>query len=114
MLIDAHSHVDRYGLVHEHALQSALAEIGQHRILTISNSMDLPSYRRNLEISEECDLVLPVFGAHPWNAPEYVDRLQDLSGAVEASPMIGEIGLDHYSVEDAATYPEQRRVFEYK
>jgi TatD DNase family protein len=85
MLIDAHSHVDRYGLVHEHALQSALAEIAQHRILTISNSMDLPSYRRNLEISEECDLVLPVFGVHPWNAPEYANRLQDLSEAVEAT-----------------------------
>ncbi len=61
MLIDAHSHVDRYDLVDEHALQSALAEIVQHGILTITNSMDLASYRRNLEISEECDLILPVF-----------------------------------------------------
>jgi len=113
MLIDAHSHVDRYSLVDEHALESALAEIVQHRILTVSNSMDLPSYRCNLEISEKCDLVLPAFGVHPWNAREHVDRLRDLSGAIEQSPMIGEIGLDHYFVEDAAAYPDQRQVFEY-
>ena len=113
MLIDAHSHIDRYELVDERALESALAEIAQYRIFTISNSMDLPSYRRNLEISEKCNLVLPTFGVHPWNAPEYVNRMQDLSEAVEQSPMIGEIGLDHYFVEDASTYPAQRKVFEY-
>jgi TatD DNase family protein len=113
MLIDAHSHLDRYDLVDGRALESALAEITQHSIFTISNSMDLPSYKRNLEISEECDWVLPAFGVHPWNAPEYVDRLQVLSEAIERSPMMGEIGLDHYFVEDAAAYPEQRKVFEY-
>jgi TatD DNase family protein len=113
MLIDAHSHLDRYDLVDERALDSALAEITQHRIFTVSNSMDLSSYRRNLEISETCDLVLPAFGVHPWNAPENVDRLQDLGEAIERSSIIGEIGLDHYFVEDASTYPDQRRVFEY-
>jgi len=82
MWIDAHSHVDRYDLIDEDALKSALAEIAQHRIFTISNSMDLPSYKRNLEISEKCDLVLPVFGVHPWNAPEYLDHLHDLSQAI--------------------------------
>ena len=52
MLIDTPSHIDRYVLVNEQALGSAIAEINQHWILNISNSMDLPSYRRNLEISE--------------------------------------------------------------
>lgn len=113
MLIDAHSHVDRYDLVAEGAVESALEEITHHRIFTISNSMDLPSYRRNLEISEMCDLVLPIFGVHPWNAPEYADRLEDLSEAIERSPMIGEIGLDFYFVKDSSTYPDQRRVFEF-
>jgi len=113
MLIDAHAHVDRYDLVDGQALPSALVEIAQHRILTISNSMDLASYRRNVEISEQCDLILPVFGVHPWNAPQYVDRLQQLKGAIESSPMIGEIGLDHYFVDDVATYPDQRKVLEW-
>lgn len=43
----------------------------------------------------------------------YAGRLQDLSAAIEASPMIGEIGLDHYFVENAAAFPDQRQVFEY-
>jgi TatD DNase family protein len=113
MLVDAHSHVDRYDLVGEGVLESALEEITQHRIFTISNSMDLPSYRRNLAIGEMCGLVLPTFGVHPWNAPQYARRLEDLSEAIEQSPMIGEIGLDYYFVRNAAEYPVQRRVFEF-
>jgi TatD DNase family protein len=109
MLIDAHAHLDRYG----DALESALEEITRHNIFTISNSMDLPSYRRNLEIGEMCDLVLPTFGVHPWNAPEYADRLEDLSEAIEQSPMLGEIGLDYHFVDDASQYPAQRKVFEF-
>jgi TatD DNase family protein len=113
VLIDAHSHLDRYDLIDERALGTALAEIEGHRILTISNSMDLLSYRRNLEIGERCDLVIPTFGVHPWNAPEYVDHLQDLGAAIEQSPMLGEIGLDHHFVEDTSAYPAQRQVFEF-
>ena len=112
MLIDAHSHVDRYDLVDEHALGFALAEITEAKILTVSNSMDLPSYQRNLEIGETCGLVVPIFGVHPWNAPEYAGRLDELSEAIEQSPMIGEIGLDHHFVQDAAAFPAQRKVFE--
>jgi TatD DNase family protein len=113
MFLDAHSHVDRYDFVDEQALASALTEITQHGILTVSNSMDLPSYKRNLEISEMCNLVLPTLGVHPWNAPEYADRLDDLSEAIEASPMLGEIGLDYHFVKDTSTYPAQRRVLEF-
>jgi TatD DNase family protein len=109
MLIDAHAHLDRYG----DALESALEEITRHRIFTISNSMDLPSYRRNLEIGERCDLILPTFGVHPWNASEYADRLENLSEAVEQSPMLGEIGLDYHFVDDVSQYPAQRKVLEF-
>lgn len=113
MFVDAHSHVDRYELVDEEALGSALAEVTQHGILTVSNAMDLPSYKRNLEISEMCSLVLPAFGVHPWNAPEYAGSLDDLSEAIEVSPMLGEIGLDHCFVKDTSTYPAQRKVLEF-
>ena len=113
MLVDAHSHVDRYDLAGEGALKSALEEIAQYRIFTVSNSMDLSSYERNLAIGEMCDLVLPIFGVHPWNAPQYAHRLEELSEAIEQSPMIGEIGLDYYYVKHASEYPDQRRVFEF-
>ncbi len=109
MLIDAHSHLDRY----EDGLESALEEITRHMIFTISNSMGLPSYRRNLEIGALCEFVLPTFGVHPWNASEYADRLADLNEAIEQSPMLGEIGLDHHFVDDASQYPAQRNVFEF-
>ena len=75
--------------------------------------MDLASYRRNLEISKMCGLVLPAFGVHPWNAPKYADRLDDLSKPIEHSPMIGEIGLDYYFVKDTSAYPAQRKVLEF-
>lgn len=109
MLIDAHAHLDRYG----EDLESALAEITEQQIFTIANSMDLPSYERNLEIGEKCDLVLPTFGVHPKRAPQYADRLKELSKTIERSPMIGEIGLDFHWVEDASQYPAQRKVLEY-
>jgi TatD DNase family protein len=109
VLIDAHSHVDRYG----DALPAALREIAHHRIFTISNSMGLESYQRNLEIAAACSWVLPIFGVHPWNAVEYVTRLEDLHGAIATSPMLGEIGLDHYFVQDNFEYPAQRAVFEF-
>ena len=113
IFIDAHVHIDRYDLAGEGALESALGEIAHHGILTISNSMDLLSYERNLAIAETCDLVLPTFGVHPWNAPQYARRLDDLLGPVGRSPMIGETGLDHHFVEDASQYPAQRKVFEF-
>ncbi len=109
MLLDAHSHLDLYA----DALDSALEEIRQHCILTVSNSLGLESYQRNLEIAQVCDWVLPIFGVHPWFAPEYVDRLDDLTKAIEQSPMLGEIGLDHHFVEDASQYAAQREVFEF-
>ena len=109
MLLDAHSHLDMYG----NRLESALEETRRHSIFTISNSVDLPSYQKNLEIARRCDLVLPVFGVHPWYAHEYVDRLQELNQATERSPLLGEIGLDYHFVEDASRYPAQRKVFEF-
>jgi TatD DNase family protein len=113
MLIDAHSHLDRYDLVGTNALAAALKEINEYRIFTVANSMDIPSYERNVAIAEMCDLVLPAFGVHPWNAPAYVDRLEELDPFIKRSPLIGEIGLDYHFVIDASEYPLQRKMFEY-
>jgi TatD DNase family protein len=109
MLIDAHCHLDRYG----DNLAYALEQIRQHRIFTISNSMDLSSYEQNMKIAATSDLILPVFGIHPWNAPEYVGCLEDLDWAISESPMIGEVGLDYYFVKETSRYDDQRKVFEH-
>ena len=108
MLIDAHVHLDKYGA----DLKQALQEIRTHHIFTIAVAMDVPSYKRSLEIGEECDLVLPTFGIHPRRAPEYVHRLSELS-VIEQSPAIGEIGLDFHWVKDSSQYPAQVKVLEY-
>jgi TatD DNase family protein len=109
MYIDAHSHLDRY----DKSLETALEQIGEHRIFTLSNSMDLPSYERNLEIAGMCELVLPTFGIHPWNATQYIDHLDDLEVAIEKSPIIGEIGLDYHFIKDSSQYPAQLGIFEF-
>jgi TatD DNase family protein len=113
MLIDAHAHIDRYDLLGAEALEKALHEIRHLKIFTLSNSMDPLSYERNLEIGEKCDLILPIFGVHPWNAPEYADKLDELKGLIARSPVLGEIGLDHHFVQEPSAYPMQRRVFEH-
>jgi TatD DNase family protein len=109
MLIDAHCHIDRCG----ENLGYALEQIKQHRVFTISNSMDIHSYKQNVEIATTSDFILPIFGIHPWNASEYVGRLEDLDWAISESPMIGEIGLDYYFVNETSLYDDQREVFEY-
>jgi TatD DNase family protein len=109
MLIDAHCHLDRY----RGNLERVLEEIKQHRIFTISNSMDLLSYRQNVRIAAISDFVLPVFGVHPWNALKYIGRLRDLDWAISESPIIGEIGLDHYFVKGKSRYDYQREVFDH-
>jgi len=109
MWIDAHTHLDLYG----DDLESALEEIRQNRILCISNSLDLDSYQRNLEIAQRCEWVFPIFGVHPWMAAENAGRLEELKITIAQSPMLGEIGLDYFFVRDSLQYPAQRTVFEY-
>src|SRR6266571_5295095 len=101
MFVDAHAHLDKYGDL----LDEALQQIQQHRIFTIATAMDLPSYFQLQQIAERSDLVLPTFGVHPRRAPEYADRLDELSLFIEQSPAIGEIGLDFHWVEYSSQYP---------
>jgi len=109
MLIDAHAHLDKYG----DELPAALEEIELHGIFSWAVSMDLPSYRRNLEIGAMSARVLPTFGVHPRRAPEYAGRLADLNPWIERSPAIGEIGLDFHWVKDSSQYGAQIKVFEH-
>jgi TatD DNase family protein len=109
MFIDAHVHLDKY----DAELDSALRQIAAHQILTIAVAMDVPSYKRSLDIAKESELILPTFGIHPRRAPEYANRLSELSELIEQSPAIGEIGLDFHWIDDKSQYPAQRKVLEY-
>jgi TatD DNase family protein len=109
MLIDAHVHLDKFGGL----LDEALRQIEQENIFTVATAMDVPSYLELQKISERSDLVLPTFGIHPKRAPEYTDRLHEISRRIENSPALGEIGLDFHWEKDTSTYPAQRKVLEY-
>src|SRR4030095_6511002 len=109
MLIDAHVHLDKYG----DRLDDALKEIETEQIFTVATAMDVPSYLELQEIAKRSNLVLPTFGIHPRRAAEYADRLSEMDRYIDASPAIGEIGLDFHWVKDASTYPAQRKVLEY-
>jgi len=109
MLIDAHVHLDKYGDL----LDEALRQIAQDKIFTVATAMDVPSYLELQKIGERSELILPTFGIHPRRAADYVDRLPEISRYIEASPAIGEIGLDFHWVKDTSTYPAQRKVLEY-
>jgi TatD DNase family protein len=110
MLIDAHAHMDMYDA---EDLPRALAELTEHRVFTIAVSMDPASYTRTKDIAADHPWLLPTFGIHPWHGADWADRLDTLDDLIAASPMLGEIGLDYYWVKDKATYPGQRRTFEY-
>src|SRR5215471_15409844 len=109
MLIDAHAHLDKY----DDLLDQALKEIETERIFTVATAMDVPSYLELQKIGARSALVLPTFGIHPRRAAEYADRLSEIGRYIEASPAIGEIGLDFHWVKDTATYPAQRKVLDY-
>jgi TatD DNase family protein len=113
MLIDAHTHLDRY-LYRRFggAITPVLEQIEKHKILSISNSIDLASYKTNRKISEHSRLIIPAFGIHPWNAYEYVNKTELTRKLVKENEIIGEIGLDYYYVRDEERRSFQRDIFE--
>lgn len=109
MLIDAHTHLHLYG----DDLDSALAEIEELEIRTVSSALDPDSYAQELAIAERCRWVLPTFGVHPWQAFRWVDRLSELDPLIARSPILSEIGLDRHFVKLPERFPSQRLVLEH-
>jgi TatD DNase family protein len=95
------------------ALPTALAEIAQHRIFTLSVTIDVAAYERAKQIAASSPLIVPLFGIHPWEAHRFADDLESLAPLLAESPMLGEIGLDFLLVKDKTLYPKQFEVFDY-
>jgi TatD DNase family protein len=107
MYIDAHAHMDKY----DSQLPQAIEEIERHEIFTISVSMDPEGYAKSKTIDERTEWVISTFGVHPWNAPAYHSQLEALQPLIDASPMVGEIGLDYHFVPEPENHALQRDVF---
>ena len=113
MLIDAHTHLDRYLFKRfGEDITQILKQIEKYKILTISNSMDLTSYITNRRISRKSKYIVPAFGIHPWNAYRYLAKTDLVQKLIRESKIIGEVGLDHSYVKDKSRYPSQRKIFE--
>jgi TatD DNase family protein len=108
-LVDAHVHVDGYG----DAWPAARNQIRRHGIVTLAVSMDVASYRATVGLVRDEPLILPSFGIHPWNAPQWAHRLPELDALVDEAPMLGEVGLDRRFVKDPQAYGPQEEVFAY-
>lgn len=109
MYIDAHNHLELYN----DNIEEALTRISQHKILTLACSMDEKSYLYAKGISYSNPLVVPCFGIHPWEAHKFHANLEGYDKYIKETPIIGEIGLDYYWVEEKYKYPYQRKVLNY-
>jgi TatD DNase family protein len=109
MFIDAHAHLDVYD---ESQIAGVVESIEQVGILTLSVSVDIASFQHTEEIAGRSSLIVPGFGVHPTEVPRYQPSLHEEERAIERSPYIGEIGLDHRFVTDKSLYAPQREVFE--
>jgi TatD DNase family protein len=66
-----------------------------------------------LELCRDREFLVPCLGLHPTftDAFDELDRVEEQL-RVNEPPAVGEIGLDHYHVDDAETQSRQREVFE--
>lgn len=110
VFIDAHTHIDEYS---NEDLKKAIKEINENKILSIANSMSIESYIKSKKISEMSSYVVPTFGIHPWKAKGCEEDLYKLIPYIEETPIIGEIGLDFFWVEDKTSFESQIKVFEF-
>ncbi len=116
MYIDTHFHTNVYER-YENAVELALNQMVQKKILAVSNTVDVDSYKSTLELAKRSDFVLPCFGLHPQVAPEFIANIDELNDLFENALIFGEIGLDHYHMKNEAEYPAQekllRKFFDY-
>ncbi len=97
MIIDNHTHLDNYD---DKIINIVINEIDKNRIITLSNSMDVKSYKRNQEISKKTDYIFPYFGIPPWNEFKYAKKLNTIDTLINESEIFGEIGLDFYFIKE--------------
>jgi TatD DNase family protein len=97
MFVNAHAHL---GI--DEILDKALIDIVEHKIVFVSCSVDIPSYKEALKIAERSEWILPAFGIHPSRAHHYADKLDMLKDFFDTCLMMGEIGLDHFFVKDTS------------
>jgi TatD DNase family protein len=108
MLVDVHNHFTYYN----EDIDRALVDMRENGVLMVSVSIDLPSYEDTLKLAKRSELILPVFGVHPINAHQHIDKLPEIRKIADEALMLGEIGLDRMWAEDPSHFPDQERLLE--
>jgi TatD DNase family protein len=74
--------------------------------------MDIPSFNKTTEIAKQYGSVIPALGIHPWNAPKNTKETEKVRELLPHRGIMGEIGLDHYFVDNKDEWDPQLKVFE--
>lgn len=115
MFVDFHTHLDCY------KDEELFPQLAEFEGILVSASMDLESYKRNLYIRDKAKAlgykaeIVPTFGVHPAKVVEVLSESADLERFDEfcnASPIIGEIGMDLCWYKEASV-EQQEKVFRY-
>jgi TatD DNase family protein len=112
-LVDAHIHLSDHDF--DENLPYIIAFLRRADIVLLSNSMDIESSLRTLELSRLLDgKLLSFVGIHPWSAQnESMERFRMLLKKEENYVYgIGEIGLDRKYTQDEEAYQKQKSIFE--
>lgn len=110
MYIDFHSHMDFYK---PEKMKEAIREINNNNIKVLACAMDEESYKSNLEISKLSKNIIPTFGIHPSKIINKEYDFDMIEEYIKNSPLVGEVGLDFFWVDDKTTYDKQIEVFNY-
>jgi TatD DNase family protein len=112
-LVDAHIHLSDPDFDKE--LPYIIAFLKNSNMILLSNSMDIKSSIRNLELSQLLyGKMLPFVGIHPWSAQS--ENFESFEAFLNKEKKlihgIGEIGLDRKYAQDEEAYKRQRSIFE--
>jgi TatD DNase family protein len=110
-LSDAHIHLSDNEYLPD--LEYILLAMNKMKIKACCVSMDYPSSRSTLDLSQRSPLILPFIGIHPEKADDDLNAMIELimqnSNRISG---IGEIGLDKTYVSDEAGFSRQVSVFQ--
>lgn len=112
-LVDAHIHLSDPDF--EKELPYIISFLKNSNMLLLSNSMDLESSMRTLELSKSLHgKLLSFVGIHPWSAQsENLERFETfLNEEKNLTHGVGEIGLDRKYAKNEEDYKRQIFVFE--
>lgn len=110
--VDAHVHLSDPDFKKE--LPHIFAFLNRGDVLLLSNSMDLPSSMRNLQLARLLDgNLLPFVGIHPWciNRADVNEFEQFVTKEEKRIAGIGEVGLDGKNASTDDAHSRQLEVF---